>query len=110
MSHALKKWIAVLLVICLPLVAGGSLAASISMQLAQDDCHEDSAMVMPGDDHEADACPDCGLCQLACSGYLTEAGVHTPTVLQRATELPAYLLSFDSLTFTPLLPPPLSRS
>lgn len=120
MSYSLKKWIAVLLTICLPLVGGNSLAASIAMQQAQEPCHEmslEDMQLMPGhsdttsSDHPSDsACSHCGLCQLACSGYMSEAAIITPTLLQAETDLPHYLLSFYSITSTPLLPPPLSRA
>jgi hypothetical protein len=51
----------------------------------------------------------CGVCHLACTGYMAVSDL-TPAVLQIATNsIVPYLVSFHSITFAPLLPPPLAR-
>ena len=109
----------------LPVFTGSALAESVAMQVQHDCCpasgisqmdmdhagmdmgdhqmqHDD--MPTPGGDHGA-----CGVCQLACSAYMAVPLVSTP--VQTATrEITPFLLAFDSVTFTPLLPPPLARA
>lgn len=125
MSPFLKKLIAVLLAIWLPLMTGNSLAASIPMQLQQGSCHEmdemqameghhhsaaDQDFAQPGQDQSDGSCSNCGICHLACSGYLAVPGINAPTLQQDNDSLTPYLLSFHSITSIPLLPPPLSRA
>ncbi len=137
MSLSLKKLIAVLLAIWLPLMTGNSLAASISMQLQQGSCHEMDMVGVPSEEehhhtgidrHQSvtDQSPDqfsdqfsgqqdtpcnnCGICHLACSGYLAVPDIKALTVPQSGSPLTPYLFSFHSITTLPLLPPPLTRA
>ena len=52
----------------------------------------------------------CGVCQMACTAYLAVPGVALPAVQTGAREITPYLVTFDSITTTPLLPPPLVRA
>lgn len=114
MSASVKKWFAVLLAVWLPLFSGGALATSVTMQLPQHDaCHEmsiDEAVPhhaqAPADEHRP-ACHACGVCHLACTGYLTTLNLVGLT--RQTTPAPAtpYRVNFRSTSFAPLLPPPL---
>lgn len=118
MSHLFKKWIAILLVIWLPLFTGNALAASVWMQMPQQGC--DRMQQMPDDcdqmasqnqldDQQDSACTDCGLCHLACSAYLSMPEITTPGLPDVSVSSTPYLLLFQSVISIPLLPPPLSR-
>ncbi|MFA6972036.1 MAG: DUF2946 family protein [Gallionella sp.] len=119
MSHTARKFIAVLLAIWLPLFSGGALAASVSMQMPHGACHEmDLAAMQDMSDHQQShdqspepdqhACSACGVCHLACSGYLGVQEINNLEVLQVAGSMTPYLFSFHSITSIPLLPPPLT--
>lgn len=140
MSQSARKFIAVLLALWLPFFSGSVLAASVSMQLSagqMQQSHADIAdMAMPdimpdmqhGDGcehhtvssatqdhgatqhHHGTSCNACGVCHLACSGYLAVSALSGLTVQQPGALLAVYLLSFDSITNIPLLPPPLVRA
>ena len=120
MSLSVRKYIAVLLAIWLPLFSGSVLATSVSMQLH----NSTSAVVISHDDvmeqgceqqsvnngHPDKKCTACGVCHLACSGYLTVSELIHPTVQLSDVSGTHYLLSFNSTTSIPLLPPPLARA
>lgn len=125
MSPAIRKFIAVLLALWLPLFSGGVLAESLSMQLQRGSCHE-AAQNTAADEHmhhplapaavddqsvdqQGDACNTCGVCHLACSGYLAGSDLSGLTVQRAAISVASYLLSFRSISSIPLLPPPLAR-
>lgn len=133
MSHSTQKFIAVLFAIWLPLFSGSVMAAAVSMQLQRGSCHEAAAMqeMRHGDDgkhqhhhtassaahHETAShdpqgspCSACGVCHLACSGYLAVSGLEASAVQQTDGSVTPYLLSFHSITSTPLVPPPLARA
>jgi len=61
-------------------------------------------------DTQDNTCNDCGVCHLACTGYL--AVPSTEVVAAQATELETtpYLVVFHSYTSAPLVPPPLARA
>lgn len=133
MSHSVRKFVAVLLALWLPLFSGSAMAASVSMQLDMGSSHhpsngmsDDAMMDMShgdscemsaasGDldghaatpDHPHHKCSACGICQLACSGYLAMSALNGLSVQQSASTPSGYLLSFVSVTSLPLLPPPL---
>ncbi|MCX7192611.1 MAG: DUF2946 domain-containing protein [Proteobacteria bacterium] len=109
-----------LLAIWLPLFSGSALAVSVSMQMPHGVCHE-AGMEMMQDDQQHDqsnsdqpsdqqnsSCSNCGLCHLACSGYLGVQKIMSPGVLQAAASVTPYLFSFYSISSTPLVPPPLA--
>jgi hypothetical protein len=119
MSHHTKKLIAILMMLWLPLFSGAALASSITMQMPQSVCHEmaddgdmmasdmvmdDSAMLNTSD-HDAANCHACGVCHLACTGYLAVPSLQLTPVQNAAQLFTAYLVSF-----APLLPPPLASA
>jgi hypothetical protein len=116
MSLSIRKLIAVLLAIWLPLFSGSALAASVAMQMPQgDSCHEMAAMQQmdepPHDQspaHDQHSCSACGVCHLACSGYLAVPEIKAAALSQTAASATPYQFSFHSITFIPLLPPPLA--
>lgn len=131
MSRLTRKLIAVLMLLWLPLSGASALAATVSMQAQQDACHEASMPDMRHADagerqhHHADApaaqdqtasneegasSNACGVCHFACSGYLAVPAVVAPEGQASAPLAAPYQVSFHSVVFTPLLPPPLARA
>lgn len=123
MSLPIRKLIAVLLAVWLPLFGGSAQAASISMQHGS--CHEAGmeAMQMAGDHqhhhhaaaeqsplHHGSSCNACGVCHLVCGGYLSVQEINTSTLQPTDASQTPYLLSFRSITSIPLLPPPLAQA
>ena len=115
----------------LPVFTGSALAASVSMQLPQGECHDatmsheamsmDMAMDMDManmnmDEHQpvpaehSPSCTDCGICHLACTGYLTFPGVSLTAMQTAVLEITPYLVVINSVSSVPLLPPPLVRA
>lgn len=108
----------------LPLFSGSALAASVSMQMPQGHCmemadmagmdmsghslHQDEAPAVA--DQYSPSCSSCGICHLACSAYLAVPDVAPAAVQHGAQEIAPYLVSFHSITSTPLLHPPLVRA
>jgi len=132
MTCSTRKFIAVIMLLWLPIFTGSALAASVSMQLPQGECHDaamsheamsmDMAMDMnmgehqyhgdmhaPADEHSP-SCHDCGVCHLACTGYLAVTGIPAARTQAAAREITPYLVVFNSVTSVPLLPPPLVRA
>lgn len=56
------------------------------------------------------SCNSCGVCHLACTGYLVVPGMEMIPVQTATTEITPYLVAFDSLVSAPLVPPPLVRA
>lgn len=127
MSKLTRKLVAVLMLLWLPLSGGSALAASISMQLQHGGCaetvamqskaHEDMAahhqhheQAPATTDTQDSACNDCGVCHLACTGYLAVPGVEMVAELTPVLESTPYLVDFHSHTSAPLVPPPLVRA
>lgn len=131
MSRLTRKFIAVLMLLWLPLSGGSALAATVAMQAQGGACHEAAMPEMHHADagdhqhHHAEAaaaqdqtasndqgssCNACGICHLACSGYLAEPGVADVAAQVAAQPITPYLVSFHSITFTPQVPPPLARA
>jgi hypothetical protein len=128
MSKPIRKFIAVFMLLWLPLTSGSALAASLAMQLQQGECHESAEMMtmshddmmdhdMMQHDHEAmqasddgDAsCASCSVCHMACTAYLD-----APMVAMQLVETGSQAVSSISKTFVshlsaPLDPPPLAR-
>jgi len=130
MTCSTRKFIAIIMLLWLPIFTGSALAASVSMQLQQGECH-DAAMSheamsmdmnmdmanMSMDEHQqvpagnhSPSCNDCGVCHLACTGYLAVPSVSVADVQTAARENTPYLLVFNSVSSVPLLPPPLVRA
>lgn len=134
MSRLTRKFVALLMLLWLPLSGASALAATVSMQTPQGACHEAVMPEMQHVDaadhqhHHGDAsasqesqdqtasneqdssCNACGVCHLACSGYLNAPAMAAPAVRAATPSVAPYAVSFHSVTFTPLLPPPLSRA
>jgi hypothetical protein len=134
MSNLTRKFVAVLMLLWLPLSGGSALAATLAMQAQQGSCHQAAAQPedMPMDDmgmhghHDAamdashdhstmqdqsdSSCNACGVCHLAGSGYLAVPGPAAPETPQAVAAATPYAVSFRSITSTPLVPPPLARA
>jgi hypothetical protein len=128
-----RKFIAVMLVIWLPVLSGNALASSVAMQAMGSDCHlagvqlrENSSQQLSAaqhhdqlaasHSHETDqhdqqdsSCKNCGVCHFACSGFL--ATLSLPETKNRLL-IPGYTIfsrDFQSFTSAPPNPPPLAR-
>jgi hypothetical protein len=121
-----RKFVAVLMLLWLPVFTGSALAATVSILMPHDSCHEVAAsqsmhdmdmgdhdqhsVTMPASGNGSNrSCGSSSVCHLACAAYLAVPSVEltvTPTV---ASDVTPSLVSFVSLTFVPLLPPPLAR-
>ena len=115
-----QKIIAVLFAIWLPLFSGSALASSVAMSMPAGQCQdEDMNRAEMGDmdmhsmshaaDETAPACASCGLCHMACTAYFAVATVALTVSQPAALDNTPYLVSFHSVSSTPLLPPPLVR-
>jgi hypothetical protein len=134
MLHLNRKFVAVLLAVWLPLFSGYALAESIVMQSMHGDCHDMQQVSHPsqhvsashqhmhhtqlatGEDQSAGShhnqnstCNNCGLCQLACSGYFAVAVIHMALIEPSAQTFTIFSTQFQSVTSPPLDPPPLAR-
>jgi hypothetical protein len=129
MTNSARKFVAVLMLLWLPVFTGSALAASISMQLPQAGCHEAATvqtmshegmdmgehhmhhgeMPTPADEHSP-SCSSCGVCHLACTGYLAVPDVAMAAAQTAALETTPYLVVLHSFTSAPLVPPPLVRA
>lgn len=130
MFRSSRKFIAVLMLLWLPLSGGSALAATVSMQMPQGKCHEAAmsqamSQAMSHDmgehhqhhgkmpattDEHSPSCSACGVCHLACTGYLAVPGVEPVALQTAAHEITPYLVVFHSVTSVPLVPPPLARA
>lgn len=118
-----RKFIAVLMLLWLPLSGTSAIAASLSMQAPHGACHDASMQMDDQDAMDMDAsldqmdtqdqsdasCSSCGVCHLACSAYLAVPDVATLRLPLGVAAVTPYLFSFHSITSTPLDPPPLAR-
>ena len=127
MSHFSKKFIAILMLLWLPVFNGSALAATVSMQMQQGECQVASAAETMSDmdmsehhqhhgetpaaaDEQSPSCSACGVCHLACTGYLAVPNVEMVAVQTSASEHTPYLVDLHSFTSAPLVPPPLARA
>ena len=127
MFRSSRKFIAVFLLMWLPLFTGSALAATVSMQMQQGKSHEVAAANMmshagmaghhqhpckmqASTDEHGPSCDTCGVCHLACTGYLAVPGMKMIPVQTASSEVTPYLVSFDSIVSAPLVPPPLVRA
>lgn len=119
MSRLTRKFVAVLMLLWLPLFTGSALAASEAMQL-RSSCQgmDMSAMQhqMSGHHHAAStkhvqqgtSCNDCGVCHVACGSYLAAPALELAVGLPAGLPSTPYLVSFSSFTPALLDPPPLA--
>lgn len=131
MSKLTRKFVAVLMLLWLPLSGASALAATISMQASHGACHEaamaqmhhadagehqhhhadDSAMQHDQSAGDQDSSGNsCGVCHLACGGYLAVPALAVPALQSAAPMAASYAVSFRSINPVPLLPPPLARA
>jgi hypothetical protein len=113
MSSFVRKFIAVLLAIWLPLFSGGANgscheAGMDTMQDMDEHQHAMSHDQSPNNDQDGTSCTACAVCHLACSGYLGVQAIKNLEVLQSAISVTPYLFSYHSITSTPVVPPPLA--
>ena len=118
MFRATRKFVAILMLLWLPLSSAGAMDMMVSMQ-AHGGCH---GMAMPAMQHQQTgnhhaavqhdhACSLCGAaCHLACSGYLQPTALELAMLPTGSQSMPPYQVSFVSFTPAPLDPPPLARS
>jgi len=127
MFRLTQKIVAVLLAIWLPMFSGSALAASVSMQMQQGSCHEaamsqEMSYMDMGEhnqhhgelpaaaDEQSTSCSACGICHLACTGYLAVPSAELVAMQITARVVTPYLVVFHSVTSAPLDPPPLARA
>ncbi|MBI4807866.1 MAG: DUF2946 domain-containing protein [Nitrosomonadales bacterium] len=127
MSDLSRKFVAVLMLLWLPLSSGSALAASVSMQLQRGGCAETAAMqsmahedmtahhqhhseTPAATDEQDSSCNSCGVCHLACTGYLSVPDMEMAAVQTNLLESTPYLVVYHSYTSAPLVPPPLARA
>jgi hypothetical protein len=137
MFRLFSKFVAVLLVVWLPLFSGNALAASIALQSMNGDCHTAVAQqvshrsqhvsashqhihhAQPAanqdqsaepHDQQNSSCDNCGVCQLACSGYLAAVVINVAEAQLSAQSFMLSSAQFQSVTSAPLDPPPLVRA
>ncbi len=128
MIRSFRKFIAVFMLLWLPLSSGSALAASLAMQLQQGECHESAEMMttshddmmdhdMMQHDHEAmqasdegdSGCMSCGVCHLACTAYLDTLVVAMQMAAPASQAVSSIPETFVSHLSAPLDPPPLAR-
>jgi hypothetical protein len=140
MLHAMfsppRKFVAVLLAVWLPMFSGYALADSIVMQNMHGDCHgvqqvmhpsqqvsdlhQHMHHVQPGasehqpagqhDSQSSSTCNNCGVCQIACSGYLAAVTIDVVEVQPSLQSFTLFSTQFQSFISAPLVPPPLARA
>jgi Protein of unknown function (DUF2946) len=129
-----RKYIAVMLVIWLPVLSSNALASSVAMQAMGSDCHlagvqsgeissqqlsnaHDHSQFAASHSHETDqhdqqdsSCKNCGVCHFACSGFMASLSL---TETKNQLLIPGYTFfskDFQSFSSAPPNPPPLARA
>lgn len=133
MFRATRKFITVILAIWLPLFSGNALAVSVAMQsmggdhhsvvvqqgepdahcasTMQQHTHHDQLAADQSTGHQGQpAGEDCGTCHLACCGYMAAASIEMMEAQPSARLFTLLSTQFQSITSTPLDPPPLVRA
>lgn len=128
MFGKLRKFVAVLMLLWLPLFGTSAVAASVSMQMQHGTCRDAELPNLHGDadvhqHHHADDgmdqqnqiaedegthCDSCGVCHFACSSYLAAPIVVSPGIPASGQSATPYLVFYASVISVPLLPPPLA--
>lgn len=124
-----------LLAVWLPLFSGYALADSIVMQNMHGDCHGAEQVSHPPrqvsdlhqhmhqvqlaasehhsagqhDSQNSTCNNNCGICQLACSGYLAAVTIDVVEAQPSSQTFTLFATQFQSVTTAPLDPPPLAR-
>ena len=60
-------------------------------------------------DQQKSSCKNCGVCHLACTGYMATAAIKVPADQPLAQSFAPFSSHFQSTTTTPQVPPPLVR-
>ncbi|MDO8813246.1 MAG: DUF2946 domain-containing protein [Gallionella sp.] len=140
MSRPIRKFIALLLAIWLPLFSGNALAGVIAMQSKGEDCH---AAVTQQNEHRShhaqntpvtahaqheqlaanpdisssgqhdqtnSSCKNHAICHLACCGYMANSVLMTVAKQQPGHAFTPYLVTLYTLTLPLFDPPPLARA
>jgi hypothetical protein len=127
-----RKFVAILLAIWLPLFSGYALADSLVVQNIKGDCHgaqhvttssqhelvlhqhmlhvQPTADMHPPasqHDNQGSTCNNCGVCQIACSGYLAAVTIDVVDAQPSSLSFMIFSAQFQSFTSAPLDPPPL---
>ena len=130
-----RKFVAVLLAVWLPLFSGNALAVSMVMQTKGGDCdvmqqvsppsqhvpdlhmhmHMNHVQPVADEPHSAgqhdsqgSSCNNCGVCHIACSGYLAAVTVEVAGIQLTTQAYTPSSIQFQSHTSAPLDPPPLA--
>ena len=123
-----NKFIAVVLAIWFPLFSGHAMAASVAMQSMAGECetrvaaknveHHPATHHAPSDHSKTSgqspvekksSCKNCGVCHLACSGYMATTAIKVPADQPLGQLFAPSSSHFQSITTAPLDPPPLAR-
>jgi len=113
--------------IWLPLFGGAAMAESLVMQMNKESCNEVSServishaemgehyehhVEVPNTKNDSGStCTACGVCHIACTGYLAVTDIAGSSVQMAKQTFTPYLVSFYSITSAPLIPPPLVRA
>lgn len=137
MSHLPRKFVAILMLLWLPLFSGNALAVSMVMQAMgsghhgavaqQDEPHmhcpataqqhtqhtrlaADQDRSAGHQDQQNSAGEDCGTCHFACGGYMATASAKVVEAQPLVRLFTSPSSQFQSVTLTPLDPPPLARA
>jgi hypothetical protein len=133
MIRSVRKFVAIILAIWMPLFSGNVLAVSVVMQAVGGDCHPvvtqqdkqhlyhatttQHAQSASNQDQSADlqdkqdsACENSGICHLACCGYMAIASIKVAETQPVAQSFTSSSIQFQSIALTPLDPPPLARA
>ena len=123
MTRSTKKFVAILMLLWLPLFSGNTLAATMSMQMQEGGCHETSTSqamqhqnmgdhhgIATAADEQSPAGSACDICHLACTGYLAVPNTEMVAEQSSARETTPFLVVFHSFTSAPLVPPPLATA
>jgi len=113
MASTLRKFIAVILIIWLPLFSGNALAVALQVmsgdEIIMHEAHEHCASSAQADqDQSADHQERCGTCHLVCCGYLAATAIEMLDAQPSAQLYTQVTTQFQSIISTPLDPPPLA--
>lgn len=127
MSRPCRKFVALLLLLWLPLSGASALAATVTMQMQHAGCKENATLqpmshihmdghhqhhgkMHAATDDRQQSCNTCEICALASIGYLATPDVEMVAVAAIAPASTPYLVAYHSFTSAPLVPPPLVRA
>jgi hypothetical protein len=135
MPHPIKKFIALLLAIWLPLFSGSALAGAVAMQAKGGDCHvavtqlnehyphhistthehqgqlaANSDLPSGQQDQPNTSCKNHAICHLACCGYVANSILTIVAEQQPDRAFTPYLVTPRTLTLPLFDPPPITRS